>query len=82
MLKSLGQAIWHQSRDIRVSNYAKAILYEIPTNHGTIRLVQDKDTNQMQSIFKSWQEIRQDGNLQGEIQSEIRVSERRQPFSD
>ena len=42
-LRSLGQLIWRQSRDISVWNYSQAIVYEIYTNQGTLFIRQNKD---------------------------------------
>lgn len=49
MKRVFGRLIWSQSRDIRVCNYPKAMVYEIWTNQGFLRIGHDKETN---AVFK------------------------------
>jgi hypothetical protein len=49
MRRVFGQLIWTQSRDIRVLNYPRAMVYEIWTNQGYLRIGHDKETN---AVFK------------------------------
>lgn len=50
MKRVLGQLIWVQSRDIRVLNYPKTIVYEIYTNKGYLKVGCDKETNELYKI--------------------------------
>lgn len=50
MLRRLGQAIWSQSRDIRVVNYPGVIVYEIFTNQGYLYIGHDKNTDKIEKI--------------------------------
>lgn len=50
MLRVLGKLIWRQSRDISVCNYPRHTVYEIFTNQGTLRLIQEKDTSRFEVI--------------------------------
>lgn len=49
MKRGLGRLIWSQSRDIKVLNYPHHFVYDIWTNHGLLRIAQEKDTK---SLFK------------------------------
>jgi hypothetical protein len=49
MKRVLGRLIWSQSRDIRVLNYPHAMVYEIWTNQGLLKIGHCKESN---SIYK------------------------------
>jgi hypothetical protein len=42
--------IWRQSRDISVCNYPHHMVYEIFTNQGTLRIVENKTTKQVEVL--------------------------------
>ena len=48
MRRHLGKLIWRQSRDITVLNYAHHTIFEIFTNQGTLRIIQDKHTQKLE----------------------------------
>lgn len=50
MLRRLGQAIWSQSRDIRVVNYPGVMVYEIYTNKGKLYIGHDKTTDKVERL--------------------------------
>ena len=55
-LQSLGQMMYQQTRDIRVMNYEKFIVYDIPRNGDSLFVIQDKISGKLecqpQSITK------------------------------
>lgn len=50
MIKHLGKLIWRQSRDISVLNYPRHTVFEIFTNQGTIKVIQDKESKRYEVI--------------------------------
>ena len=53
MLSRFGRMIWSQSRDIRVVNYEKNIVYEIYTNQGYLYISQSKSKPEIEWLTKS-----------------------------
>lgn len=47
MIRTLGRAIWRQSRDISVWNYPQHTVFEIFTNQGTLMICQEKASSQV-----------------------------------
>ena len=45
---TLGRLIWSQAREIRVENYAAHIVYIIPSNTGSLTVLQDKKSGLLQ----------------------------------
>ena len=45
---TLGRLIWSQAREIRVENYAAHIVYIIPSNTGSLTVLQDKNSGSLQ----------------------------------
>jgi hypothetical protein len=47
-LTSLGQMMYQQTRDIRVMNYEKHIVYDIPRNGESLKIIQNKLTGEIE----------------------------------
>lgn len=50
MLRRFGNLVWSQSRDMRVLNYPRHMVFEIYTNHGYIYVSQDKSSQKIEVI--------------------------------
>lgn len=50
MIRVLGKLLWKQSRDICVYNYPYHTLFEIYTNQGFLRIIQEKSTDRIEVL--------------------------------
>lgn len=50
MLRNLGTLVWRQSRELIVSNYSMAIVYELQTNYGMVYCIQDKGSKDIKVL--------------------------------
>lgn len=61
MIRTLGNMIWKQTREINVMNYGQYLVYQIPTNQGFLEVYQSNhDTKEIKIKYgeiKEWKPV-------------------------